>query len=814
MAKSPNLKSWGISLLPVLIGIVLISIYFSPEWGGKQILQGDHVQLRGTGEEILDYREQGDWLLWGQSQFSGMPVWMGRNAGNIFIHIHRFFNNLIPSLIMISLMAFFSMYLSLLAFKVNRWFALIGALAFVFTSFNILSLEAGHINKVLAMALMPTAITGVWLIFRQRYLIGSVMTILSIGLQINYAHIQISYYTLLIIIIMGVAELIGTYKEKTWNTFGKAILILIGCGLLAVMPNTSRLWTLAEYAQFTPRGGSNLENRQEERGSGLEKEYALAWSSGKLESLTTLIPGLYGGSSHESLDESSNVYQLLVRNGYSDYQAKQAVQSLPVYWGAQPFTAGPIYFGAIICFLFVFGFWVIRGYLKWWILAAVVLSFMLSWGSNLEWFTNIFFYYIPLYNKFRTVTMVFSIAQMLFPLFAIIALFQAMSNYNKVKTRYSEGLVYSFSITGGLCLVFALLGRYFFDFTGVNDAQLPEWIIASLKEDRMSMLTSSSWRSFFLILVAAGLLWFYFKNKINLSVALPIIGLLIVFDLWVLDKRYLNNQDFEDPEKLTKNIFVASPVDKLIMQDSTEHFRVFNTTRNPFNDGITSYFHKSIGGYSAIKLSRYQELIEAHLSRSNPNVLNMLNTKYIIVTDQEGRLRVRMNNQALGNAWFVNEIKWVENNVEELDALNDINPQNQVVINEEFRPTVESAPEVSFNEGNIKLTSYHPEKMVYYSNNQQSGLAVFSEIYYPAGWEVLVNGEPQEYFRVNYILRGLILPTGENEIVFQFRPKSYYMGEKISLAGSIAIVVLLIGVLMVSIKKPEMVKDKPDYQGN
>lgn len=786
----------------LLIGIffVIIYAYFFPVLTGKTLIQTDIIQGIGTIKEAETFQKKtGEEILWSNTSFSGMPVWRGFKT-NVIDYFHLLLTKIFPVPVFICILSFIGFYLLLLAYEVNPWLSFAGALAYTFSSFNIISIEAGHINKVFDMALMAPVLAGIVLTFRKRYLYGIPLTILSVALQIFYGHVQITYYLLIIILFYTIGEFIFHLQNKTLKDFVKASLILVICAIIGIAPNISRLWTMSEYSKSTTRGGSELTSKQSKgQKEGLDKDYALSWSYGIMETTTLFIPSVYGGSSHEDLGTDSKTYKTMIRNNVPSSQAKEYIKSMPLYWGDQPFTSGPVYFGAVICFLSVFSFIIIQDRIKWWVLAVSVLAIMLSWGKNFLPLTDIFFNHIPLYNKFRSVTMILTIAQLTFPLLAIVGL-QKIITGEITKDKALSGLKIAGIITGGFALFFALLGTSFFNFTSPEDSRYPEWLVDALIEDRKHSLQMSSLRTFVFVLLSATVIWMFIKDKIKATHVYIAFALIILVDLWSIDKKYLDKDDFKINKNLEKKVFALTKADETILKDTDPDYRVLNLSVNPFSDATTSYHHKSIGGYSAIKLGRYQELIESNLANDslpmNLAVLNMLNTRYIINADKTtNELFVQRNPEALGNAWFVDTVKVVKNADEELAGLRSFNPSTTALVDKRFEAQLKEIPLVSHPAGTIKLDSYHPNRLEYSSNSPSKGLAVFSEIYYNPGWDVFIDGKPAEHLRADYVLRAMVIPEGQHKIKFVFEPKSYYLGEKISLAGSILLVLSLVGSL-------------------
>jgi hypothetical protein len=797
MKSNPFLKSATPHIAAALVFLIILFIYFFPYIDvfhpGKSLIQSDITQITGSLKEANDYQSKtGEEILWSNSGFAGMPVWRGygNNALNYF---HYFTNAILPNPVLLCFIAFIGFYILLKSFKVNDWLSFAGAAAYTFSSFTLISIEAGHINKVYDMALMSPVLAGIVMTYQGRYWLGSAVTALFLSLQIYYGHVQITYYLFILVLFFVIAHFIVSIKTKTVPAFFKASILLVFVAVLSVAPNVSKLWTMSEYVKSTTRGGSELSTQQTE-GGGLDKDYAFQWSNGKMETMTIFIPYFYGGSSHEELGKSSNVYKQLAAKGYAQ-EAKNITKSIPLYWGDQPFTSGPVYFGAIICFLFVLGLFLVKDNTKWWILGATILSIMLSWGKNIEWFTDIFFNYVPLYNKFRSVTMTLSIAQVTVPLLGFLAL-RNILNGTVSKAEVLDALKKSTMITGGIALFFALFGSAFFDFTSENDAQLsqfPKWLMEAIESDRASKLRWDSLRSLFFVAAAAGLIWASVKEKITLRNFYLALSFLILIDLTMVDKRYLNNDDFKVKKNYDKEVFAKTSADETILQDQDPDFRVLNFTKGITSDAVTSYYHKSLGGYSAIKLRRYQDLIDSAISKNNMAVINMLNTKYFIVGDKEtGAEMAQRNPGALGNAWFVSNFKFVKNADEEINAIKNFDPSTTALVDEKFKEQLQGKSFSKDPSDKIELVSYHPNRLSYKYKASNESLAVFSEVYYQPGWNAYIDGKPSPHFRANYILRAMVLPAGKHTIDFKFEPKSYEMGEKISLAGSAFLIIFLL----------------------
>ena len=795
--KNNVIKELFPHILSIILFIVIPYIYFNPIIEGKEIQQSDQSNYLGMSKEIRDFRETtNEEALWSNSMFGGMPAYL---TSTVYpSNLIRYFNNFLQfakrpasQLFLLLLGA----YLLFLAFGVSPWISTLGALALAFSSYNFIIIAAGHNSKVFAIAYMAPVIAGIYVTYKKKILLGAAITGLFLTLQLLVNHLQITYYTLIIILIFGLIELIYTIKEKTYSRFLKATGLLLIAALLAVGSNFGQIWTTYEYGKYSMRGKSELTSDQHNKTTGLDKDYATGWSYGIDETLTLFIPDFKGGATGGSVGQNSATYEFF-KNLQGEQYAKKVIKQLPLYWGAQPFTSGPVYVGSIIIFLFVFGFFVLDRKTKWWLISATILSIVLAWGHNFSLVTNFFLDYVPGYNKFRTVSMTLVIAQVTIPLMAILALkkiFDGSINSQKL----SKSLLNSLYIVGGIALFFALLPGLFFDFSAVSDqnyiAQGAQAFIDALRDDRKMLLRMDAFRSLVFVILSAGVLFAFLKNKIKQNIAIGILALLVLVDLWAVDKRYMNNDNFVS-KKEAREPFHMTPANKLILQDNDPNFRVINLTVNTFNDASTSYFHKSIGGYHGAKMKRYQELIENQIQKNNMDVLNMLNTKYFIIPDNNRQPIAQVNHDALGNAWFVKDYRIVPNADAELDALSDFNPANEAIIDQRYGDFVQGKNFSPDSLSKINITSYKPNQLVYKSNCTNEQLAVFSEIYYPKGWNAYIDGVATPHFSVNYVLRAIVVPNGAHEIEFRFEPKSYSTGNKISFASSL---ILLLGLLFI-----------------
>ena len=645
-------------------------------------------------------------------------------------------------------------------------------------------------TKAHAIAYLPMVVAAVLYTYRGKMLLGAVLTSLAVALQIYANHYQITYYLILILLFVGFSQFYKSFKNKDFSSFLKRTGVLLFAALLAAGTSYTRLKTTMDYGKETTRGKSELTNNIDNKTKGLDKDYATQWSYGISESMTLLIPNFHGGSSMTSVLSLEDSQTLEFLRKFRNKKLANALQfKAGSYWGDQPIVSGPTYVGAIVFFFFILGLLIIKSEYRIWLLLATILSLMLAWGKNFMPLTEFFLEHFPGYNKFRAVSMILVIAEFTIPLLAFLALNSFLNSEDKQNSI--SKLKQAFYITGGITLFFALFPTMFLDFLSEKDltpissgVKTPDGFLDGLIADRSSLLSSDAWRSFIYILLSFGVLFAFIKEKLNKKYAILLVSLLVVTDMWNVNKRYLNEEHFVRKNKV-KNPYKPTQADNFILKDKDPNFRVFNQSVSTFNDASTSYFHKSIGGYHGAKLKRYQELIEFHISKGNMNVLNMLNTKYFIT--QNGR--AQLNPGALGNAWFVNNIEVVNNADQEIAALTNFNPSEKLIIDQRFSENLIDLND-SFS-GTINLDSYKPNYLKYNSNSSNDGLAVFSEIYYSDGWNAYIDGEKSEHFRANYVLRAMKIPAGNHIIEFKFEPSSYLNGEKISLASSISLLLLL-----------------------
>lgn len=797
-------------LVAIAIFIAISLVYCSPLFQGKQVKQDDITRFNGMSKEIVDFRDKtGKEPLWTNSMFGGMPAYQISvlYPSNLIQYVHRVVRLGLPHPAGMLFLYLVGFYFLLITLKFDVRMSTIGAFAYALSSYFFIIIEAGHNSKADAIGYFAPVVAGVLMTYRGKIWLGGIVTALALALQLYVNHLQITYYLFLTLLVLGIVELVKAIKEKQYLPFLKSTGVLIIASGLAVTPNIGNILLTYDYGKYTTRGQSELNEKKVS--TGLDKDYALGWSYGVGETMTLLIPNFYGGSSSGELSTSSETYKTLIEKSVPVSQAKQIIKNAPMYWGDQPFTSGPVYAGAIVCFLFVLGLFVLKGDYKWWLLLATILSIMLSWGKNFQWFTDIFFDHFPGYNKFRTVSMILVIAEFTMPLLALLGLKKIMEGEIPVK-QIKKYLLYSFYIVGGLTFFFVLLPGALFDFVSSSDEQMktsgyPDWIIEAFRADRGNILRSDAFRSFAFIVLAGGVIWLFVINKLKKEYAYWGMALLILTDMWVVDKRYLNNDSFVAKTKIEKP-YLPTQADMQILQDKDLDYRVLNLSVSTFNDANTSYFHKSVGGYHGAKLKRYQELIEYQISKNNMSVLNMLNTRYIIQLDEKTQQQlVHRNPLALGNAWFVQEFKLVANADSEMNALTNFNPAQTAIVDKRFENELSNLKINVDSTASIKLVGYEPNVLTYQSKASTEQLAVFSEIYYQPGWNAYIDGKLMQHFRANYVLRAIRVSAGEHKIEFKFEPQVYYTGEKISLAGSILLLLLAGGVIFMEVKKVKSV---------
>lgn len=807
MIKLETLKPFVFSLAIVLIFFLTVIIYFQPMLDGKVLGQHDVVQYIGMSKELNDYRDNtGEEALWTNRMFSGMPGYLiSVTYDNLISVVHSVFNLDKDHPQMLAFMYFLCFFIALLLLKIPIWLSMLGAFFYGFSSYFFIIIEAGHITKAIALSYMPVIIAAVVATYRGKVLLGASIFSLFLGLQIMINHLQITYYTMFILLFFFGFYVYECVKEKKLQSLIKPSLVLIAGVILAIMTNFGALYMTYDHGKDTMRGAPELSHNVEEQTRGLDKSYATSYSYGITETFNLLIPNYVGGASQTKLDDNSNLFKTLVQNGVSAHEARNIISHAPTYWGAQPFTSGPVYIGAIVVFLFVFGLFIIQGSVKWWLLSATIFSIMIAWGSNFMLLVDPMLDYFPGFNKFRTISMILVIPQFTMPLLAVLALHRFFTEQDaEQKSLMFKKLLYSVYVVGGLILMLLLFDGMR-SYTGSVDAQLknawPDWLIDALHADRKQLFVSDAWRSLGIIALSFGVLAAVRFQKLRYMPAVLVLTAICFIDLWPVNKRYLNDDNFVTPRQVQNNYFALSEADKIIKQDPDMYYRVMNMA-NPFNDAVTSYHHFSIGGYHGAKLQRYQDMIDFHLSRMNMDVYNMLNTKYFIIQDREsGRKFPQKNHEALGNAWFVDSVRFVPNPDAEIDALYSFNPAQTAIVDERFRDMISQKEYIQDSAAVIKLTSYAPNHLQYEVHTAEHALAVFSEIYYAKGWNAYLNGEHVPHIRVNYILRAMEIPAGTHTIDFKFEPRMYYIGNRVSFISSLILIICVLGAIVWEVRR-------------
>ncbi|NUY79309.1 YfhO family protein [Flavobacterium sp. MAH-1] len=780
--------------LIAIVGFVLVSlIYFYPVLSGKKLYQSDIAQFTGMAKEQNDFRAAGKGEpYWTNSSFGGMPTYqMGANYQHDYIGKLDDLLRFLPRPADYLFLYFLGFYSLLLVLKTDPLKAFLGALAFGFSTYMIVILGVGHNAKAHAIAYMPMVVAGVLLVFRRKYITGGLLTMIAAALEINANHFQMTYYLLFLLLAIVVYYLYKAVKQKDFKPLLVSFGIFAGAGILAVGVNASNLLATAEYTDFSIRGKSELtfkpDGSANDTKSAMEYDYITEYSYGILESFNLIAPRLFGGSNGEKLDDNSATYEFLISQGVPQDQAQHGIDSMPLYWGDQPLVAAPAYIGAVVFFLAILAFFVDDRKIKYAFLAGAILSLLLSWGKNFPALTNFFIDYVPLYDKFRAVSSIQVVLELCVPVLAVMGLqsFFASDKQDRLKKLYMASGVF----IGIMALLLVIKGQ--FTFGGGSDDMLrqsygPEFVDA-LKKDRSSFYSADLLRSTVLVLAAAAALWFFLKNKISQTTALVIVGVVMIGDLFFIDKNYVEADDFVDARYVDMP-FEPTQVDQAIMQDTT-HYRVFEI--NAIHNARTSYFHKSLSGYSAVRPRRMEQLLEYQIAKNNLEVLNLLNTKYVIQTNEKGEEFAIPNPDANGNAWFVKQVNEVTSADAEMKALDKLDSKNVAVVNaKEFGKQLSAKTFAKDSTASIQVVKYEPNHLKYKTDNANAGLAVFSEMYYPYGWNAYVDGKKAEILRADYVLRALSLPAGKHTVEFKFEPQVVRTGGNITLGSSVLMLLL------------------------
>ena len=809
-------------VIAVILFVVISFAYFFPAvTEGRILAQHDAVAGIGSGQESKEYLEKtGERTRWTNSIFGGMPTYQmspSYDSTTTLSFLEKVFHLYLPSYVGYIFALLLGFYILLRAFNFKVWMAALGAVIWAFSSYFFIILAAGHIWKLVTLAYIPPTIAGLVLTYRGKYLAGGLLTALFVAFQIDSNHPQMSYYFLFVMAFMAIAYGVEAYKAQKMSVFLKATGVLVVAGTLGICVNLSSLYHTYEYSKESMRGKSELvkENSANQTGSGLERDYITQWSYGIGETFSLMVPNVKGGASvplaanEKAMEKANPMYQ-------------QIYAQLGQYWGEQPGTSGPVYVGAFVMFLFVLGCFIVKGPMKWALLGGTIFSIILSWGKNFMGPTDFFIDFVPMYNKFRAVSSILVIAEFTIPLLAVMALRRVIEHPEVVKEQ-AKAFYVSLGLTAGLSLLFAVAPRVFFpNYFSMMELsalqQIPQDqltpLLMNLEEIRVSIFTSDAWRSLIIILIGVGFLLAYSAHKLNAKMTVGLLLVLCLVDMWGVNKRYLYDEQFVAKGSEMKPYLKPSAADKEILKDKTLDYRVLNLAVNTFNENNTAYWHKSIGGYHAAKLRRYQEMIEEHIqgemgdifkklsdaggdmAKVDANafpVLNMLNTRYFIIPLQGGQTVPVLNPYALGNAWFVDEVKMVQNANEEIDALHQINPEHTAVVDQRFANEIQQGHASVDSTRSIVLTDYQPNYLRYEVNSEKGGVVVFAENYYP-GWISLIDGEKVSHGRANYILRAMNVPAGKHVVEFKFDPQSLHVTETIAY---ISFGILLLGVIAV-----------------
>ncbi|WP_296383114.1 YfhO family protein [Winogradskyella sp.] len=806
----------------VLIGFVVLSLaYFSPVLQGKKINQSDIMHYIGMAQQQKEFaKTTGEETYWTNSAFGGMPTYqLGAKYPHNYIKKLDLTLRFLPRPADYLFLYFIGFYILLLSLKVDYKLAALGSLAFGFSTYLIIILGVGHNSKAHAIAYMPLVLAGIILTFRKKYILGFLLTIAALGLEIVANHFQMTYYLLLLVIVLGIVYLIDAYRKKQLPHFFKSIGLLSIAAILAVGLNATNIMTTQEYVKESTRGKSELtinsDGSAKEVTSGLSKEYITEYSYGILETFNLYIPKFMGGGNREDVGKDSDTYKAYINLGASPIEALQASRNAPMYWGDQTIVEAPAYVGAVIIFLFVLGLFLVKGRLKWWLVGGTILSWILSLGKN--WFfienpkpdsnpiTNFFIDFVPLYDKFRAVSSIQVILELCIPVLGIFALVRLFNDFQKNEEKL-KALKYSVAITAGLALVFLLFKSVLFDFESFRDDGYIEAygqpFIDAIIEDRKSLMTTDTLRTLILVLLSAGAVYFFLKKKLSEKLVVVVFAVLLLFDLVSVDRQYVNNDNFVSALKVDKP-YQANAADKEILKDKG-HFRVLDmSSEGQSKPGRTAYFHNSLFGYHAAKLGRYNELMEFHVYKNNMNVLNMLNTKYIIAEEQ-GSIFPYTNTETNGNAWFVSELKQLTSANIEIRVLDSLDTKTKAVTTmSDFSGKPEIIRYKVDSIASIQLKAHKPNYLKYESINSNNGLAVFSEVYYKEGWNAYIDGNLITHFRVNYVLRALEVPKGNHTIEFKFEPEVVETGSRVALASSAIFGILLLLAVFYTFKKKD-----------
>jgi len=831
MKKFFDLKKNLPDLIAIAAFILISFIYFAPAvMDGRVIAQHDSLAAIGQGQEQRDYMERhnGERSRWNISMFSGMPSYQMSptyDSTKPQDAAKKVYSLFLPNYVYLVFIMLLGFYILMRALRASPLLSALGAVIWAFSSYFFILIDAGHIWKFITLAYIPPTIAGLVYVYRKKYLLGGLLFMIFVAFQISANHLQMTYYFLFVMLFIVIAFLVEAIRKKQLTDFLRSSAVLLFAGIIGVAANASNLYHTYEYSKETMRGKSELTHHGAENktGDGLERDYITAWSYGIGETWTLLIPNAKGGA---SVPISEN--ERAMSKARPEY--RQIYQQLGQYWGEQPGTSGPVYVGAFVLTLFILGLFIVKGPVKWALLAGTIFSILLSWGKNLMPLTDFFIDYVPMYNKFRAVSSILVIAEFCIPLLAALTLKEIIEKPDLIK-KNRKPVYISLGLTAGIALLLAMVPRLFFS-SFISSSEMmalqslpPEHIQAvtnNLTDMRVALFTADAWRSFFIIVIGTVLVWLFLQKKIKAEWMIAGVLLLCLIDMWNVNKRYLNDADFV-PKNNPQQMFVKTPTDEVILQDTTKYYRVLNMATSTFNDGITPYWHKAIGGYHAAKLRRYQDLIDLHLAGEMTalqediirtqgsmdsvdadrfKVLNMLNAKWVIMPAQGGGTLPIENPYAMGNAWFVDDLRFAESADEEIEVLRTIDLHHEAVADKKFEAFLAGfQPTPADSASTLYLTDYDSDFVEYAADAKKDELAVFSEVYYPKGWKISIDGEPAEMLRVNYTLRGLVVPEGKHTITFRFDPDSIRLTDAIAYGALLIMLLTAAGLILSTVKR-------------
>lgn len=794
-------------LVILLLFVITSLLYFNPVLSGKTIFQSDIAQHNGMAKELRDFRKTNDSeTYWTDSAFGGMPTYqLGARYPHNYIKTLDETLRFLPRPADYLFLYFIGMYILFLVLKLNYKIAFLGALAFGFSTYLIIILGVGHNAKAHAIAYMPLVLSGIVLTFRGKFLWGFLLTTIAMALELTANHVQMTYYLLLLVLCLGVAYLIDAFKKGQVRHFFKSVGILSAGVLLALGLNATNLLATKEYADTSTRGKSDLtinpDGTPKLNKEGLDYDYITTYSYGKLESFNLVIPRFLGGGSSESFPENSATENELLQMGASPQQAKDTLNQIPLYWGDQPIVAAPAYVGAVVVFLAVLALFLVRGRLKWWLIAGFTLSLLLSWGRNFTLLTDFFIDYVPLYNKFRAVSSIQVIIELVLPILAMVGLHQFFNNYISAERR-KNFLLYALSITGGLLAIFVLAKSSLFNFVSPYDGDIIEAMGApfmdAVREDRMTVMNHDTLRSLVFVLLSGVTLWLFINKKMKETLTILVLTVLVVFDLVGVDRRYVNNEDFVN-KRIMEQPFQKTAA-TLQFEKDTDRYRVYDAANSAFNSAEASYFHSSLGGYHAAKPRRMEDIAAFYINRGNISMLNMMNVRYIIARSKNGGVVGQRNPYANGNAWFVENVLLAENADEEILQLDSLDTKKTVVVHKDFLSQLPIKKIERDSTATIELIQDVPNHLIYEAATKSPQLAVFSEVYYEKGWNAYINGALVPHIRANYLLRALPIPEGFTKIEFKFEPAVVKTGSMIALISAVLFILLFLSTLLYSFK--------------